>query len=171
MNKEEAIKIIKNIELIKYSSMEFVEEIISIISQIDEPQKVEIPQFMADWIEECKSKKSFRDSMNKQNVPVDINIWLLHTEVGKLVYPNQELFARAWLDGYEVEKERLYTVEIPDPNANGYSIVLGRKDGKVQIKQTLSTTWEMNCSNQLTESEIRQDFDWAWQWAKPVEVE
>ncbi|HEM3198174.1 hypothetical protein JN538_01415 [Streptococcus suis] len=30
------------------------------------------------------------------------------------------------------------------------------------LKQSLSTTWQMNCSNQLTESEIKQDFEWAW---------
>lgn len=71
----------------------------------------------------------------------------------------------------EVEKEKLYTVEIPDPNVDEYNIVLGRKEGKVQIKQTLSATWRMNCSNQLNESEIRKDFEWAWQAGFAKEVE
>lgn len=84
---------------------------------------------------------------------------------------NEELFAHAWLDGYDVEQEKLYTVEIPDPNADGYSIALGRKEGKVYIRQFVSPTWQMSYSNQLTEAEIKQDFDWAWQWAKPAEVQ
>ena len=42
MNKQEAIEKIKNMETS------------NIISQIDEPQKVVIPQFVADWIDWCK---------------------------------------------------------------------------------------------------------------------
>lgn len=144
-----------------------------IISQIHKPQKVKIPQFVADWIEE--NRRNFKRALLELvkecyefvfDEYTDIHLWFLDKEIDSFT-----ILVNAHQFGYEVEQEKLYTVEIPDPNANGYSIVLGRKDGKVQIKQTLSTTWEMNCSNHLTESEIKQDFDWAWQWAKPVEVE
>lgn len=42
------------------------------------------------------------------------------------------------------------------------------KEAITQIKKCLSTTWQMNLSNQLTESEIKQDFEWAFQFAKEV---
>lgn len=125
-------------------------------------EKPVIPQFVAKWLEDCKEKKQ---SLYSALQDCDsVNNWLD-------IEGNEELFARAWLDGYEVEQEKLYTVEIPDPNADSYSIALGRKEGKVCIRQFVSQTWQMNCSNQLTEAEIKQDFDWAWQWAKPIEVQ
>lgn len=130
--------------------------------EAEKPNTVVIPQFVAEWLEDCKGKKQ---SLYSALQDCDsVNNWLD-------IEGNEELFARAWLDGYEVEQEKLYTVEIPDPNADGYSIALGRKEGKVCIRQFVSQTWQMNCSNQLTEAEIKQDFDWAWQWAKPMEVQ
>ncbi|MCD3414373.1 DUF1642 domain-containing protein [Streptococcus equi subsp. zooepidemicus] len=133
---------------------------------LPKPQKVVIPKIVAEWIKDNKSgigtlHTAYALLGQRKN---DVSLW---------VNSNQDTFARAWLDGYEVEKEKLYTVEIPDPNADEYRnrFVLGRMEGKVCIKQVSSTTWEMNCSNQLTESEIKQDFDWAWEFAKPVEEE
>ncbi|WP_449456117.1 DUF1642 domain-containing protein [Streptococcus suis] len=165
MNKQEAIEKIK--EHGKFYSTMFggtvnmvpVGPIIDIVSQIDEPQKVVVPAFIDSFIRYAKTEgmSLFIAMDNAQNKESE---WII---------TNEETFARAWLDGYEIEKEQLYVVEIPNPNVDEYSIVLGRKEGKVQIKQTLSTTWWMNCSNQLTESEIKQDFEWAWQWAKEVE--
>lgn len=71
-----------------------------------------------------------------------------------------DVFARAWLDGYTVEQEKLYTVEIPNPN--GVVVCLERLDrGKI----ALSTLGE----SKLTESEIKEDFYFLWQFAKEVE--
>lgn len=146
-------------------------------------QKPEVPKFVADWIERHKKYYSKWDDEGKAdfvfraindlfrfgegNQPYDFDI---DDELSKWTTENGFKFINSILFGYEVEREKLYTVEIPDPNVDEYSIVLGRKEGKVQIKQTLSTTWRMNCSNQLTEREIRKDFDWAWQQKFAKEV-
>lgn len=141
--------------------------------EAEKSNKVVIPQFVAKWIDYCKFTH-----VDLQHALVVGDVYFYNyanqKDFSKLkefleTENNQELFARAWLDGYDVEQEKLYTVEIPDPNADGYSIVLGRKEGKVCIRQFVSPTWQMNCSNQLTEAEIKQDFDWAWQWAKPCD--
>ena len=129
-----------------------------------EREKLKIPQFIADKIEYCKKIDGYR-LFNAMDYCYSFK------KCAEWLESNEKNFARAWLDGYEVEQEKLYTVEIPDPNADGYSIALGRKEGKVCIRQFVSQTWQMNCSNQLTEAEIKQDFDWAWQWAKPMEVQ
>lgn len=168
MNKQEAIEFVKNTS---YSipitaSVKYLREetVVDLISQIDEPQKVVIPKCVTEWLKEYRYANTLLKVLNaaedERIVPSVVNDWILD---------NQRDFVVAWYDGYEIEKEKLYTVEIPDPNADGYSIVLGRKEGKVLIKQVWSTTWEMNCSNQLTEAEIKQDFEWAWQFAEEVE--
>lgn len=68
--------------------------------------KVTIPQSVADWIKKCKTFKSFAVSLSfalhpsvwEVNGLSDKSIeWLANAE-------NQELFARAWLDGYEIQR-------------------------------------------------------------------
>lgn len=69
-----------------------------------EPQKVTIPQFVADWIEECEEKeKTLLNSL--LYTPEGVNSWVGNSD-------NQETFARAWLDGYEVEEEKRYLVKM-----------------------------------------------------------
>ena len=72
------------------------------LEQLDEPEKIKIPQFVADWIENSKQeKRNLRNALN--NGSEKMRLWLLDQE-------NYDLFARAWLDGYEVEKEKRYRV-------------------------------------------------------------
>ncbi|MGO5579224.1 DUF1642 domain-containing protein [Streptococcus milleri] len=134
--------------------------------EAEKSNKVVIPQFVADIIEYYKKKNApIVDVFTEKNTDKKY-AWWLATD-----FNAYDRVVRAWLDGYDVEQEKLYTVEIPDPNADGYSIALGRKEGKACIRQFVSPTWQTNCSNQLTEAEIKQDFDWAWQWAEPMEVQ
>ena len=91
-------------------------EVLKDLRQLDEPQKVKIPQFVADWIEVCKEHltTSLYTAMNpnfmkENNQSFDFILWIKMTS-------NQELFARAWLDGYEVEKEPKYTVKFKATN-------------------------------------------------------
>lgn len=74
------------------------------LEQLDEPSKVKVPQFVADWIENSKQeKRNLRNALN--NGSEKMRLWFLDQE-------NYDLFARAWLDGYEVEKEKRYFVKI-----------------------------------------------------------
>ena len=60
MNKQEAIEKIKNIEtlnindIIAGQSVDMVikNQVIDLISQIDEPQKVVVPKFVAEWVDD-----------------------------------------------------------------------------------------------------------------------
>lgn len=130
----------------------------------DKPQKPVIPQFVVDWIEECKrDKKSLYYALESSE---EVNRWLDRDEKTR---ENEDIFARAWLDGYEIEKEKLYTVEIPNPSHYWDYTFLTKTDGEVYIDMTENYCWKDDNRNHLTESEIKQDFDWAWQWAEPVE--
>ena len=77
-----------------------------------EREKVKVPQFVADWIEVCKEHltTSLYTAMNpnfmkENNQSFDLILWIKKTS-------NQETFARAWLDGYEVEEEKRYFVKV-----------------------------------------------------------
>lgn len=111
MNKQELItnkqELISKYELIK-NSFNFdtvaTDGIISDLKRLDEPEKVTIPQFVADWIERSKQeKRNLRNALN--NGGEKMRLWFLDQE-------NYDLFGRAWLDGYEVEKEKRYVVTL-----------------------------------------------------------
>ena len=77
---------------------------------INRPQKVKIPQFVADWIEEGKKHcKDVSDLFDFDFTNEEVGNWFLQEKPFDLV-------ARAWLDGYEVEEEKRYTVKMRTTN-------------------------------------------------------
>lgn len=76
------------------------------LNEID-TKKVTVPQFVADWIEECKNDDfhlfGAMEEMSLHQKKLDY--WFREDD-------SMELFARAWLDGYEVEKEKKYIVKL-----------------------------------------------------------
>lgn len=79
-----------------------------------EREKVVVPQFAADWIEACKENSAIGlyiamnpDFLKQFNKNEELISWVRKIN-------NQNLFARAWLDGYEVEKEKRYLVKMKD---------------------------------------------------------
>ena len=92
------------------------EGVLDDLKQLDEPQKPVVPQFVADWIDYCKEKHL---TITGAFYPVsEHGIGLAETFKGnaykctRWALDNQNLFARAWLDGYEVEKEKRYRVKV-----------------------------------------------------------
>lgn len=169
MNKREAIKRIEQMR--EYER--FVDEpiskasVLNIVSQINEPQKVVIPQFVAEWAENTK-KQNFplRQALEHWSMSEELEKWFQYSY-------NQETFARAWLDGYEVKKERLYTVEIPNTNDDSLTVLEFISNSCIVLSQMESfpDNWKEMDIYQLTESEIRQDFEWAWDAGFAKEVE
>lgn len=110
MNKQELIKKYKS-ALNKvhkvygdYYKTEAYEEVLKDLKRLDEPQEVTVPQFVGDWIERSKQeKRNLRNALN--NGGEKMRLWFLDQE-------NYDLFARAWLDGYEIEKEKRYLVKM-----------------------------------------------------------
>ena len=89
-----------------------------------EREKVTIPQLVADWIEVCKEHltSSLYTAMNpsfmrENNQSLVLALWIKNKS-------NQETFARAWLDGYEVEKEKRYLVKVK--RIDGYGRYLNK---------------------------------------------
>ncbi len=92
-----------------------------------ESEKVKIPQMVADWIEVCKENSAiglyiamnpdFLKQWDKSDVLIS---WIRKTS-------NQELFARAWLDGYEVKQEKRYTVVMKETKQPLYYNAVDKK--------------------------------------------
>ncbi|HEO0532710.1 TPA: DUF1642 domain-containing protein [Streptococcus agalactiae] len=137
-----------------------------LLDQLDKP-KLEVPQMIADVIESFDEDVNYlHEHMSYQSD--EVREWLTH---------NEREFYEAWLayPNITVEKENLYTVEIPNPNERQLSFVLMRQlSGNVSIKVMHRDNLDLlkiDNNLQLTESEIRKDFDWAWQFRKDVENE
>lgn len=105
MNKQELIEKYKTKgEARKEFPVVAISDVLKDLRELDKPEKVKVPQFVADWIEECGTKeKSLLTAI--LYTPEKVNSWVGDSD-------NQELFARAWLDGYEVEKEPKYIVKL-----------------------------------------------------------
>ena len=108
MNKQEAIEKIKNIDTLNINDMVagqqvdmvMKNQVLDIISQIDEPQKVVVPKFVAEWIKKYRHAHTLLRVLNasekEQITPSTVNDWILD---------NQYYFIKAWIDGYDVELE------------------------------------------------------------------
>lgn len=141
-----------------------------------------VPNFVAEWIEEHKGDYNKWDEEAKADFvfrsindlfrfgdglkPWDFTI---DEKFSEWTTKNAYKFITAILFGYEVEKEPLYTVEIPNPNSAGGKNVLFKQQSTGRlILDMLNPNINKPKYLNLTESEIKQDFEWAWQWAKPV---
>ncbi|CZE34759.1 phage protein [Streptococcus pneumoniae] len=74
------------------------------LEQLDKPKPVKVPQCVAEWIEEAR--KACKDVVEL------FEFDFTNDEVGEWFMQERpfDLVARAWLDGYEVEEEKRYTV-------------------------------------------------------------
>ncbi|WP_049522661.1 DUF1642 domain-containing protein [Streptococcus parasanguinis] len=109
MNKQEFIERMKSLKNIFGNKSEYIkiDAVIELASELDEPQKPVVPQFVADWIEECKDDDFhlFGAMEGISSNQKKLDYWFREDD-------NMELFARAWLDGYEVEEEELVKVRL-----------------------------------------------------------
>lgn len=113
MNKQELIKFIGKLPFSNGPIADTVtvnrEWILNSIERLDEPQKVTVPQFVADYIKDTKYYEWDLDDVF-DNIAEESG----ESEISKWFYTlgNIDVFARAWLDGYEVAKEKRYLVKM-----------------------------------------------------------
>lgn len=167
MNKQEVIEKIKSekklggINSYGLGYNEALDKAVYIVKQLDESEKPVVPQFIDTWIQGAKYNGfDLYEAMTDDEMPDKVATWIVC---------NSETFAKAWLFGYEVEKEKLYTVEIPNPNTPDYFVLRKNCEDKVDIAFYYVDWWRDYENTWLTEAEIKKDFDWAWQFAKDVE--
>ncbi|MBT0938529.1 DUF1642 domain-containing protein [Streptococcus lutetiensis] len=143
---------------------------IYLAEQLDEPKRPVVPRYVADFYESIKDDLEdgvYEICVQLYNCDLDgrINFWFGCNDNKPI-----ETLVKMKLYGYEVEKEKLYTVEIPNPNGFIRLVLCKDCDGKLFVA-TFSggDCWENFGKCKITESEIKKNFDWAWQFAKEVE--
>nr|DAI47652.1 MAG TPA: Protein of unknown function (DUF1642) [Caudoviricetes sp.] len=122
MNKQEVLKRIEvqKETIIKFTGWVVYVYIEELIKSLDEPEKVKVPQFMADFITEQKKLG------HTLSYSIDA---CMSDRVAEWYWGNSELFARAWLDGYEIEKEARYEVIL----CNGQSLKTVYRQGEDRL--------------------------------------
>lgn len=83
----------------------------------NEPEKVKVPQFVAEIIEYYKKQNAtLYDALREKNFNKQYNDWLLNEQGA------YDKVARAWLFGYEVDEEPKYTVKVKGISENNFLI-------------------------------------------------
>ena len=118
------------------------ENILKDLENLDEPQKPVVPQFVADYIKYAiENDWDFQDLFKCIEDEEDEKLlrWFYHER-------NQETLATAWINGYEVEKEKRYLVKMKNLRAlfcylayipdEGYWTFMASGGGSIVIKHT-----------------------------------
>nr|DAK41733.1 MAG TPA: Protein of unknown function (DUF1642) [Caudoviricetes sp.] len=121
MNKQELIKKIETLPAYNAIYRPWIDKgtVLDFVEQLDEPKKVKIPQFVADWYEE--NKDDFEGNLFRcaHNIPSifdsaklnEFEKWFLNVSTKPFqILVNMHQF------GYEVEKEKWYLVKVVGMN-------------------------------------------------------
>lgn len=131
-----------------------------LIDQLDEPEKVVIPQFVADYYNDWKdgalSFEEWFDNCTTDKHEVDTFSWL-NRKGHKTSMERHAILADIiahGLDGYKIEKEPLFAVLI-NPEFFGSGLYLFRhEDGSVGVGNNLSVYDMEQSEHKLTKTEI-----------------
>lgn len=118
MNKDEAVRELAKVARI---SVAYAEDLYDSFF----PKPI-VPQCVADWIDVCKENLAIGlytamnpDFLKQWNKSDELICWIKKAR-------NQDIFARAWVDGYEVEKEPRYTVRVKGINGSHQWLAFGK---------------------------------------------
>lgn len=168
--KKEAIDLINQLDepdlTVEYRKG-YEQGVLNAIQTANESKLVEIPQFVADWIEKNRDKTTLLDT-KAMMIQRCINDDLI---VLDWVDANDDLFTRAWLDGYTIEKEKMYRVKLPDVESESYNNLLGLRrtgDDRIVICKIKLSTFLHSDNVCFTEKEIKRNHEYLWQFAEEV---
>lgn len=134
-------------EPVPYTSM--VELFLKELKQLDEPEKVKVPQFMADWIEEArKTCKDVVELFEFDFTNDEVRKWFMQERPFDLV-------ARAWLDGYEVEEEKRYLVTLK----NRQPLVKSQSGSTLYFSQDITARNYKGTQKELEDAKFGWVFD------------
>lgn len=155
MNKQEAIEKIEKILLLPTDDVDpsydlgynnGLRKAKSIIEKI-EPKKPVIPQFIADKIEYCKKIDGYR-LFNAMDYCYSFK------KCAEWLESNEKNFALAWIFGYEVEKEKLYTAKLKLITISYVNYINKRSDGAIILSDLNTASGVYQTS--FTQSELEE---------------
>lgn len=167
MNKQELIEKYEKLEGVckdpgaEIARLIFLED----LRELDEPQKVTVPQFVADYIKDAKYYEwdldDAFDHIAEESEESEIYEWFY-------TLGNIDVFARAWLDGYEVEKGKRYLVKMKGISSNMCYL---NRVGNKWIIAGIDEHTGMNIDTKHTKKEL-EDASFGWVFDCPgIEIE
>lgn len=174
VNKQELIDILENLECgtesLSYDNgyEQGVYDSLSHVILLDEPKKVVVPQFVADFIENGKRNDKIAFLVHQKYLGINslmrecpVKDWLMSVDYETVL---------RLVNGYEVEKEQLYYVDFINDGDVHKRLILDHENGKHNI-----VDWSDNLIGLVqeifTEQEIKSIDERYWLFALKVEVE
>lgn len=162
MNIQELIENIRNIDVVESFMSETIwvkrNDVLALVYQLDEPEKPVVPQFVADWYESIKD--DFEDGVYElciqlYNCDLDgrINFWFGCNDNKPI-----ETLVKMKLYGYEVEKEKLYTVKFVTEDFGKIYIGFFKNFKKLGITSLVSNDDELR--THFNEEELKRFKFW-----------
>ncbi|EOW0484569.1 DUF1642 domain-containing protein [Listeria monocytogenes] len=153
------------------------------VAKVEEQELVVVPQLVGDFLENHSKEDghTLHDLLcdlltSRDSLDENVYDWIMENN-----NENGELLARAWLDGYKVEKEPLYYVKLPIVRLNTLGTAVEKdykylgvdpETGESNIFQGLTLPYTLSKSGwetKLTEQEIKAIDERFLTFAIPVE--
>lgn len=118
----------------------------------NEAEKPVVPQFIDTWIQGAKYNGfDLREAMTDDSRSEKVAAWICW---------NSEVFAKAWLYGYEVEveveKEKLYTARLKLISDERYCYIVKRKEDKILFISNLEGNRDLYHQIHFTQAELEE---------------
>ncbi|MDB1728592.1 DUF1642 domain-containing protein [Enterococcus avium] len=127
------------------------DDILDIIKKLDEPQKVKVPEFVAEWFEENKHNLNFAiyELCEAGKVPVDLYEGLTYFE--RWFYLNHDIDTLIRMqDGYEIEEKPKFIVKQKDGfYIDGLAMIEGKTYAKTFESEAEAYKWAELCSGMI----------------------
>lgn len=141
-----------------FTDMVDIHNLISDLKKINESQKVTVPQFVGDYIKYAiENDWDFQDLFKRIEDEEDEELmrWVYHER-------NQETLAAAWINGYEVKKEKRYLVKTKGVHLN--SCLVFEKKNK---KWFFSSIYEIDHQRGYHTRKELEEADFGWMFDCP----
>lgn len=175
MNKQELIERLDGLNKLYGENKNYVsyDDVLNLVKQLDEPQKVVVPQFVADWIKKYDLRE---ETLGEQSV-FDVFDSLkndskngYYKNVKHWIDDNGDLFARAWLDGYTIEEEKKYKITLLNRNDGDLYLINQNADladkyghfSPVVLLFTKGTNFSEKCYKLTKKEVVSHDFGWVF---------
>ncbi|HCT82923.1 hypothetical protein Si064_00894 [Streptococcus infantarius subsp. infantarius] len=187
MNKKEAIEKIEK----EKSNLNAWEDLtrnhaldvaLTIVKELDEPEKPVLSEGEDKWLKGLKITYPMQTDqlyfVSRQGWGHDFEYTRCNTKYTlsyKTYEPKEdtehakERLINAILYGYTVKKTKRYIVEIPNNLEGCYNLLVKNHDDKIILGNFDSEVCKNYPNTKLTEAEIKQDFEWTWQFAEEVD--
>ena len=120
------------------------------LEQLDKPKPAKVPQFVADWIEEARETTYNIRGAIEMAPNGRVKDWL--------ELKNVNIFAEAWVNGYEVEEEKRYLVKLKN-NSEEIDYLVDTKTNGYRFFSNLYTQMREHTRKQLEEAGFGWVFD------------